>query len=129
MTADPTAEPWRLGVAALGAAYEAGTLDPVTVSEATLTRVAAENDALHAYITVDADGARRQADAARRRRRDGRPRGPLDGVPVALKDNIDVAGLPCTAGTAAFRSRIPEHDAAVAARLRDLGAVLLGKLN
>ncbi len=129
MTTDLTAEPWRLGIAALAAAYEAGTLDPVTVSEATLTRVAAENDALCAYITVDADGARRQADAARQRRRDGRPRGPLDGVPVALKDNIDVAGLPCTAGTAAFRSRIPVRDAVVAARLRDLGAVLLGKLN
>lgn len=59
----------------------------------------------------------------------GRPIGPLDGAPIALKENIDVAGLPCTAGTEAFRQRIPDRDAAAYRRLRGAGAVLLGKLN
>jgi aspartyl-tRNA(Asn)/glutamyl-tRNA(Gln) amidotransferase subunit A len=118
-----------LGLADLSAAFAARTLDPVATTEAYLARIAAEDAVLRSYITVGADGARAAAEESRRRWEAGRPLGALDGMPIALKDNIDVAGLPCTAGTAAFRGRVPLVDARVVARLRQAGAVLLGKLN
>jgi aspartyl-tRNA(Asn)/glutamyl-tRNA(Gln) amidotransferase subunit A len=84
---------------------------------------------LRCYITVARDTALAEAAESARRWAGGRAFGPLDGVPIALKDNIDVAGLPCTAGTAVFRDRMPASDARVVERLRAHGAVLLGKLN
>lgn len=122
-------DPCALGVAALAAAYATGELDPVLVTEAYLARIAREDGALRSYITIAAEAARTAAEESRGRWLDRRPLGPLDGVPIALKDNIDVAGLPCTAGTAAFRKRVPEADAPVVAKLKLQGAVLLGKLN
>jgi len=122
-------EPLAPGLGDLAAAYCAGRLDPVAVAEAYLARIAVEDGALRSYITVDREGARAAAAASARRWAAGRALGPLDGAPLAVKDNIDVAGLPCTAGTAAFRDRVPRHDAPVIARLRAAGAVLLGKLN
>lgn len=119
----------RLGLAELKAAYAAGDLDPVAATEAYLARIAAEDTRLHSFITVAAEAARAAAEESRRRWQAGRPLGPLDGIPVAVKDNIGVAGLPCTAGTTAFRDRIPAEDAPVVARLRQAGAILLGKLN
>ncbi len=122
-------DPCVRGVAALAAAYATGELDPVSATEAYLARIAREDGKLRSYITV-ADGvARTAAEKSRRRWLERRPLGPLDGVPIALKDNIDVAGLPCTAGTAAFRNRVPKADAPVVAQLKRQGAVLLGKLN
>jgi aspartyl-tRNA(Asn)/glutamyl-tRNA(Gln) amidotransferase subunit A len=125
----PAQDPTALGVSALAAAYRSGALDPVVVTEACLARIASEDAALRAFITVAADNARIEARESHHRWVDGRPLGPLDGVPIGIKDNIDVAGLPCTAGTAAFRTRVPEHDARAVMRLRESGAVLLGKLN
>ena len=122
-------DPTELDAAGLGRAYASGCLDPVAVTEAYLERISALDDRLRAFILVSSERARADAEASRRRWRDGRPLGPLDGVPIALKDNIDVAGLPCTAGTAAFARRIAPADAACFARLRTAGAVLLGKLN
>lgn len=118
-----------LSVAALGRAYRAGTLDPVVVTEALLAQVDRRNPALHAFITVSHARARADAQASRERLQAGRALGPLDGIPIAIKDNVDVAGLACTAGSAALRDRMPAHDAPVAARLRAAGSVLLGKLN
>ena len=118
-----------LSVAALGRAYRAGTLDPVVVTETLLAQVDRRNPALHAFITVSHARARADAQASRERFQAGRPLGPLDGIPIAIKDNVDVAGLACTAGSAALRDRIPAHDAPAAARLRAVGSVLLGKLN
>ena len=122
-------EPINLNIVSLCAAFTARELDPLAVTEAYLARIAREDGALRSYITVAADSARHAAEASGRRFAEGRPRGPLDGVPIAIKDNIDVAGLPCTAGTAAFRDRIPAEDARVVGRLREQGAVILGKLN
>jgi aspartyl-tRNA(Asn)/glutamyl-tRNA(Gln) amidotransferase subunit A len=118
-----------LSVAVLGRAYRAGTLDPVVVTEALLALIDRRNPELHAFITVSHARARADAEASRERIRAGRPLGALDGIPIAIKDNVDVAGLACTAGSAALRHRIPAHDAPVAARLRAAGSVLLGKLN
>ena len=96
--------------------------------EAFLTRIDA-NRRLAAFITVTADQARDAAREADRRRARGIEPRPLDGIPVAVKDNIDVAGVPATAGSAWFRNRVPRRDAVVARRLRGAGAVIVGKNN
>ena len=70
-----------------------------------------------------------QASARDDERRDGRLRGPLHGIPVLVKDNIDVAGLPTTAGSLALEHSVPDRDAALVTRLREAGAVILGKTN
>lgn len=97
------------------------------LAEACLREIAARNPRLNAFVSVDAEGARAAAGQSDARWRRGAARGPLDGVPLAIKDNIDVAGLPAAAGIAALASRVPAHDAACVARLRSGGAVLLGK--
>ena len=94
-----------------------------------LDRIEQLNSTLNAYITVDSEGAlaaARQAD--REAARDGW-RTPLQGIPIAIKDNIDTADLRTTAASRAFQSRVPTKDAAVVSRLRRAGAVILGKTN
>lgn len=105
-----------------------GQLCSVEATEYYLDRIARFDSELHAYITVDWEGARRQAQEADRLVRRGEPVGPLHGVPIALKDNIDTAGLTTTAGSTAFAHRVPERDATVVRRLRRAGAVVLGKV-
>lgn len=112
-----------------------GQLSPVELTEALLDRIAQLNPRLNAYIRVTAEEARQEARAAEQRlaawRRSGgsTPLSPLLGVPLALKDLFDVRGLPTTAGSPLRAHAIAEEDAAVTARLRAAGAVLLGKLN
>lgn len=118
-----------LNLAALQQAYAQCLTDPVAVTRAHLARVAQRNPALQAFVHVCEDLALQQAQASAQRWASGQPRGPLDGVVMALKDNIDVVGMPCTAGTAAYAQRMPAHDAPVYQRLRDAGMVLVGKLN
>ena len=111
----------------LGALSQGGTT-ALALAETALARIAAENPALCAFITVDAAGARAAAVASDARRARG-VAGALEGIPVAVKDNIDVAGLPTTDGTAFYVGRIATRDAGVVARLRAAGAVVIGKLN
>lgn len=118
-----------LGISQLADAYRAGRLDPVAVTHAHLDRIASVDSSVHSFITVARDSALLAAGQSRDRWAQGRAIGALDGIPVALKDNIDVAGLPCTAGVEAFRHRIPVLDAPVYRRLHESGAILLGKLN
>lgn len=118
-----------LGIEQLRRGYQEGSLDPVVVAQTCLAQIDTQDSDLHAFITVSRSRAITDAMASRERWRSGRPLSPCDGIPIAIKDNIDVAGLPCTAGTAAFRQRIASDDALVAARLRAAGTVLLGKLN
>jgi aspartyl-tRNA(Asn)/glutamyl-tRNA(Gln) amidotransferase subunit A len=118
-----------LNAVALRQAYAQGLADPVAVTRAHLARIAQRNPALQAFVHVCEDLALQQAQASAQRWAKGQPLGPLDGVVMALKDNIDVLGMPCTAGTAAYAQRMPEHDAPIYQRLRDAGMVLLGKLN
>jgi amidase len=84
--------------------------------------------AVHAIRCLAPDAAE-QADRLDAERRDGRLRGPLHGVPVLVKDNIDVAGLPTTAGSLALEHSVPDRDAGLVTRLREAGAVVLGKTN
>ena len=101
----------------------------VELTEACLKRIDAYNPALNAFVTV----AREQALEAARRldsdRRSNRWRGPLHGIPIAFKDNIDTAGIRTTGASALFKDRVPEEDAEVVARAKRAGAIVLGKLN
>jgi len=96
--------------------------------EASLERIAQRRE-LNCFISVLADRARADAKDADRRRAQGRSLGPLDGVPIAVKDNIDVAGSPATAGMATRRGRVPPQDAFCVAKLRAQGAIIIGKTN
>lgn len=118
-----------LNAVALQQAYAQGLTDPVAVTRAHLARIAQRNPALQAFVHVCEDLALQQAQASAQRWASGQPLGPLDGVVMALKDNIDVVGMPCTAGTGAYAQRMPGSDAPLYQRLRDAGVVLLGKLN
>ncbi len=104
-------------------------VSPVDLVQACLARIAKHNDALRAYITVTGEQALADARAMDAEARRGQFRGPLHGVPIALKDNIDTAGVRTTGASQLFEQRVPSGDAEVARRLKQAGAILLGKLN
>jgi aspartyl-tRNA(Asn)/glutamyl-tRNA(Gln) amidotransferase subunit A len=120
-------DPAELTVVGARAAIAAGELSPVELLDAVLQRIADRNDELRAYLLVDEDGAREAARAAEAAAREGDDR-PLLGIPICVKDVIDVAGMPTTAGAAHWR-REPAVDAVAVARLREAGAVIVGKGN
>jgi aspartyl-tRNA(Asn)/glutamyl-tRNA(Gln) amidotransferase subunit A len=107
----------------------AGELSPVALVRAALERIARDNRGLNVFRSVVGERALEQAgrieDAARR----GYSLGPLAGIPVALKDNIELAGVPMTAGTPFYESGVVARDAPVWERMRSAGAVLVGKLH
>jgi aspartyl-tRNA(Asn)/glutamyl-tRNA(Gln) amidotransferase subunit A len=105
----------------------AGTVSAVEVVDAALQRAAATEGQVHAFAALDADGARAAARSADRRRRAGGALGPLHGVPVGVKDVIWTADLPTEGGSAVLAGFRPPADATVVARLRDAGAIVLGK--
>ena len=105
-------------------------ISPVELVDACLARVEKLNPALNAFITIAAESARRQAQAAEREiRRGGGPRSPLHGIPISLKDNFFTKGLRTTAGSKILADFVPDKDSAVAIRLRHAGAIILGKTN
>ncbi|MFV8752241.1 amidase [Nannocystaceae bacterium ST9] len=109
----------------------AGELDSRSLTAASLARIAALDDAgprLNAVIELNPD-ALAEADALDRERAEGRVRGPLHGIPVLLKDNIDATPMVTSAGSLALAEHRPEHDAFLVERLREAGAVILGKTN
>lgn len=108
-------------------AYRDRTLSPVDVTKACLDRIAAWDDRLCATWLVEPEAALAAARAAETRWGQGAPAGPLDGVPVTVKENIATRGHPMPAGTAAVEATIAPADAPIAARLRESGAVILGK--
>jgi aspartyl-tRNA(Asn)/glutamyl-tRNA(Gln) amidotransferase subunit A len=106
-----------------------GDLSPVELTEACLRRIDTYDPALNAFIAITRDEALADARALERELREGRWRGPLHGIPIALKDNIDTAGVRTTAASGVFSDRVPVEDAEVVVRLKNAGAILLGKLN
>jgi aspartyl-tRNA(Asn)/glutamyl-tRNA(Gln) amidotransferase subunit A len=104
-------------------------LSPLDLTKGCLARIERLNSSLNAFITLTADSALAAARAAESEIAEGKWRGPLHGIPLALKDLIDVAGIPTTAASAVFQNRIPHEDSEVVRRLKGAGAVLLGKQN
>lgn len=122
-------DPTTLSAEALARHYRAGDLSPLAATRAVLGRIARLNPRVNAVIALDAEGALAAAARSEARWRAGRPLGPLDGVPLTVKDNIPVAGLPCRWGSPAWPGEVPARDEAPVARLRAAGAVILGKTN
>jgi aspartyl-tRNA(Asn)/glutamyl-tRNA(Gln) amidotransferase subunit A len=114
--------------AAIRHAFVAGDLTAVELCDAALARIRERDPKLHAFVTVDPEGALAQArvlDAMA----DRASAGPLAGVPVAVKDNLCTAGLTTTAGSRALADYVPPFDATVVSRLRAAGAIVIGKTN
>jgi aspartyl-tRNA(Asn)/glutamyl-tRNA(Gln) amidotransferase subunit A len=106
-----------------------GTVSPLDLTNECLARIERLNPSLNAYISVAPDEARAQAKRAEDELRAGKDRGPLHGIPIGLKDLIDTAGVRTTAASELFNDRIPAEDAEVVRRLKNAGAVFLGKHN
>ena len=104
-------------------------ISPVELTQQSLKKISELNPALNAFITVTADEALAQARMAESEIHRGKWRGPLHGIPVGLKDIIDTAGTRTTAASCLFKDRIPGQDAEVVQRLKDSGAIFLGKQN
>src|SRR3984893_18255220 len=104
-------------------------ISPLEITRVCLDRIEKLNPSLNAFITVTAESALAEARAAETEISRGEWRGPLHGIPVALKDLIDTAGTRTTAASAVFEHRVPTEDAEVLRRLRQAGAVILGKNN
>ena len=113
----------------LSGLLRAGEISPVELTEQTLARIEALEPKLNAYITVTAELARAQAREAEREIREGRWRGPLHGIPYAAKDLCFTKGIRTTAGAKIHRDFAPDYDATCVEKLREAGAVLIGKAN
>ena len=109
------------------AAIRAGSLSPVDLVEESLDRIDRLEGAIKAWVTVAGEEAHRTALRRFQEAQKGSIHGPLHGIPVGVKDIFDVAGLPTQAGAPSFAHRTPGADAAVVARLREAGAIILGK--
>jgi aspartyl-tRNA(Asn)/glutamyl-tRNA(Gln) amidotransferase subunit A len=127
----PTAAPSLhfLTVAQAAKLFRRRKLSPVELAEALLRRIDSLNPRLNAYLTVTHDLALRQARAAERRQTRGQMLGPLDGIPVGIKDLFATKGVRTTGGSRILRDWVPDHDAVVVQRLSAAGAVTLGKLH
>src|SRR5579885_2018005 len=104
-------------------------VSPVELTEACLERIAAYNPTINAWITVMREQAMEQARALEKEQVAGRFRGPLHGIPIGLKDNIDCAGVRTTAGSRTLAGNVASEDAEVTRRLKAAGAVIVGKCN
>src|SRR5712691_5926375 len=118
-----------MGIREIAEQFRKGSLSPVELTTDCLARIERLNPKLNAFITVTAESAMAQARQAEAEIRRGEWRGPLHGVPLALKDLIDTVGIRTTAASSLFEDRIPSEDATVVRRLKEAGAVLLGKQN
>src|SRR5262249_52545821 len=118
-----------LPITELSRRIEAGSLDPIDLATAYLQRASGVGQALNCYVALAPQEAMAAAGRAAQRARGKQRLGPLDGIPIAVKDNIDVAGVATTNGLGGASHRVPKNDAEVIHRLKSAGAVILGKLN
>lgn len=122
-------DPLFLSIAELGARYRDGSLSPVAVTQQALDRIKRLDPVLNSFITVLADESLAAAEAMARELKAGRDRGPLHGVPIAVKDLIEMAGVPTTFASRAGSPRQGTSDARLVRNLKEAGAVILGKTN
>ncbi|WP_371525531.1 amidase family protein [Streptomyces sp. NBC_01283] len=120
-------QPFELSLADAARAMAAKELSPVELTDSVLDRIGAVEARLQAYVAVAAESARSSAVRAERELADGASRGPLHGIPMGLKDLIDAQGMPTTASSRVREGHVAARDSAVAARLSEARAVLLGK--
>src|SRR5256885_7865244 len=119
----------KLTVEEFGRRWRARDVSAAEITDACLQTIDADNPRLNAFILVMADEARRQAADADRQVAAGHDLGPLHGVPISLKDLLDVRGLPTTAASRVREGHVAQRDAATIAHLRQAGAVFVGKTN
>ncbi len=121
------ANDWTL--ASASRAWHAGTVSARELTEDCLARIDAMDERTRAFVTTTPADARATAAAADAERQAGHDRGPLHGMPLALKDLVETRGVLTTAGSAVLADNIPDADATIVTRLRESGAVMLGKTN
>lgn len=119
----------HLGAVEIARSIAAGDVSAREVVDTHIARIEATHDRLNAVVIQRFRGARVEADDADTRQRRGEPLGPLHGVPVTIKDQFDVAGLPTTIGTPRLAQRLAERDGAMVGAWRQAGAIVLGKGN
>src|SRR5438105_13726734 len=120
---------FQLDITELAPRLRKREVSAVEVTDAYLVRIERLNPLINAYITVMADQARQAARKVDAEIGSGKYRRPLHGVPIGIKDLRDVAGVPNTQGTKILRNNVPQTDATLVARLKDAGAIVLGKQN
>lgn len=118
-----------LTLAELGRSIRAGGVSPVRLVEDFYERIAKINPSLNAYILLMKDEALEEAEEREKELKEGKNRGPLHGIPLSLKDNIATKGARTTAGSKHLANWIPDYDAAVVEKLKEQGAIILGKTN
>ena len=118
-----------LTIADLSPKIASRNISPVELTRLYLERIERLNPAINAYVTVTAEDALGQAQRVEREIFNGHHRGPLHGIPFSIKDNIATRGVRTTAGSKVLGNWIPDYDATVVARLKDAGAIILGKTN
>lgn len=129
VSGNPNDDPAQLSLLEVSDLIRKKKVSPVELTTTCLARIDRTNPALNAFITATRESALEQARTAEAEVMRGNWRGSLHGVPIALKDLFDTAGVRTTAGSGVFRDRIPTEDAEVVRRLKAAGAVLLGKTN
>src|SRR5207302_2591861 len=118
-----------MGIAEISEQVRRGVISPAKLTKDCLHNIEKLNPTINAFITVTAESALSKARAAEAEIQAGRWRGPLHGIPIGLKDLIDTAGVRTTAASALFKDRVPAEDAEVVRRLKEAGAVMIGKQN
>lgn len=122
-------ELWKATASDLREMFASGAVSPVDAVDSCLLRAEEVNSRLNAVVTFDREGASETARDSETRWRGKTPLGPLDGVPITIKDNIPVAGLRATWGSRLYGDHVPDRDETAVRRLREGGAVILGKTN
>ena len=126
---NPSDELAWLDLAAASQLVQKRKVSPVELTRACLDRIERLNPRLNAFITVTAESAMKDAQTAEAEIARGNWRGPLHGIPLALKDLVETAGVRTTAASGVLLDNMPDHDATIVQRLKEAGVVLLGKLN
>jgi amidase len=129
MSTDGGRELWEKGAVELRRLIAGGEVSSVEVVTAFLERIDEVNPAINAVVTLAPERALADAAAADRARASGVPSGPLDGLPIAVKDLVDTAGIRTTYGSPLYRDHVPALDAPLVRRLRASGAIVMGKTN